>query len=141
MKKAVLLIVPAVLLLCLPACKNADLWDKIPADISVFIDRYYPNSELASYTPLKDSYIVRLDNGPGFTFDSSYSWTELDGYGMPLKQIMIYDQAPETLYDYLETIEAVDGVFVLSRNSVEYRAQLLDQTVVYTISSDKVTTE
>lgn len=132
------------ILLTLPlvvaGCTGADLWDSMPASIKAFIDLYYPNSEVASYVDGKDSYIVRLEDGPGFTFDSEMKWTRIDGYGMPLKEILIYDQAPEPLYNYLATINEQAGVFVLGRTAKEYQVQLLTDSLVYTIATGEVRT-
>lgn len=121
-------------------CKGADLWNAMPAEISAFIDLYYPNSEIDSYTKSSAGYSVRLDDGPGFVFDSGRNWTVIDGYGMPLKEIIIYDQTPASLYRYLETINAVAGVFVLARDAKEYQVKLLDDSLTYDIASEQVRT-
>lgn len=121
-------------------CKGADLWDAMPAEISAFIDLYYPNSEIDAYTKSDKGYSVRLDDGPGFAFDSERNWTSIDGYGMPLKEILIYDLTPAPLYRYLETIDATAGVFVLARDAREYRLKLLEDSLAYDIASEQVRT-
>ncbi len=128
----------AALAIFAAGCTGADLWDSVPSEARNFIDRYYPNSELSAYEKGKDSYTVELKDGPGFIFDSTNSWTSISGNGMPLKEVLIYDEAPGKLYDYLETIEETDGVFDMTRNSMTYTVTLLDSEIVYTIASGDV---
>lgn len=128
------------MLLFVSGCSGADFWDSMPAGIKSFIDLYYPNSEINSYAKGKDSYSVRLANGPGFEFNGDQHWTYINGYGLPLKQILVYDQTPGPLYDYLETIGAAAGVFTLARDEREYRLNLLQDSLVYTISTEQVRT-
>ena len=46
------------------SCKDADLWDELPTEISEFISQYYPNSGIDSFTDSSTTYHVRLSNGP-----------------------------------------------------------------------------
>lgn len=138
MKNIVKYIFIALISLELWSCQGADLWDQMPGEVKHFIDLYYPNSEIAEYSDTKNAYIVRLKNGPGFGFDTLCSWTWVNGYGMPIKEILIYDEVPEPLYTYLETFEQTGQVFILRRNSKIYEVSLLNDSLVYNISSEEV---
>lgn len=120
-------------------CHNSDLWSELPEDISHFISQYYPNSEVQSYTRNAGIYHVRLDDGPGLTFDSSYQWTDIDGYGMPLPQVLLFDQLPPKIYQYLQETDQLNAVFAVSRDSTEYALTLLDQNLRYDIASGELT--
>ncbi|MDE6276948.1 MAG: hypothetical protein K2M06_02460 [Muribaculaceae bacterium] len=129
----------AVLSLVAGGCTGADMWDSVPANIKTFIDYYYPNSELAEYSKDKSgSIVVELKDGPGFTFDRSGIWSDISGNGLPIKEILIYDQTPEPLYTYLEGIEAASGVFEMSRDAKEYHLTLLDSSLTYSIDTGAV---
>ena len=53
----------------LTACDHSELWDDLPYQITKFINQYYPNSELQSVSHSGNRYHVRIDDGPGMTFD------------------------------------------------------------------------
>lgn len=119
----------------LSGCHHAELWEELPPDISSFISQYFPNSELNSYTHTGTTYHVRIDDGPGLTFDADYKWTDINGYGMPLPQVLLFDQLPPKIYDYLQETEQLNAVFALSRDSARYTLTLLDQTLTYDIAT------
>lgn len=50
------------------ACDHSDLWSEMPGEVAEFINKYYPMSELQSYSHEGSTYHVRIDNGPGLTF-------------------------------------------------------------------------
>ena len=103
------------------------------------LTQYYPNSEVQSYTHNAGVYHVRLDDGPGLTFDSSYEWTDIDGYGMPLPQVLLFDQLPPKIYQYLQETGQLNAVFAVRRDSTEYALTLLDQNLRYDIASGELT--
>lgn len=121
------------------SCKDADLWDELPTEISEFISQYYPNSGIDSFTDSSTTYHVRLSNGPGITFDKNYHWEAINGYGMPLPQVLLFDQLPPALYQYIEETEELNEVFSIERNSKSYTIVLLDSTLHYYIETQAIT--
>ena len=123
----------------LASCSNSELWDKLPDKASTFINQYYPMSQLQAVTETDGSYHVRLDNGPGITFTSDGSWTAVNGYGLPLPQVMLFDQLPPRLYDYLQESENLNSVFSMERSSTKYVVELLTNTVTYDVATNTLT--
>ncbi len=121
-------------------CNNSnDLWNEVPQDIASFIDRYFPSSKLDSYVHSGTNYHVRIDDGPGLTFDASYSWIAIDGYGMPMPQVLLFDQLPPKLYEYLQGTQQLNSVFSMERDSEYYTLTLLDSSLRYTIETGEMT--
>ena len=121
-------------------CSGSDLYDDLPSEIASFVTEYFPNPDINSYTKTTDSYYVRIYNGPGLTFDTDYHWTEINGYGMPLPQVLLFDQLPPALYDYIQSAEWLDSVFAISRDSKEYIVVLLKSSLRYDIATATITT-
>ena len=128
------------LLLGASSCRNSDLWDEVPTPIAEFIDSYFPYSELVSVSDNGSTYHIRIDNGPGLTFASDYSWEAIDGYGMPLPQVLLFDQLPPKLYNYLQETNQLNGVFSIERNKEYYLVTLMDNTLKYVIETGELTT-
>lgn len=140
MKKLLLtIILPAVLVLC--ACHSNHYYDELPRPIAEFLSSYWADPDIESYSqPSADRYIVIIKNGPSLIFNGDYLWTEIDGNGLPLPQIVLYDQLPTDLYDYIESGSQLNQVFSLSRDPREYRVSLLDSNLVYDIQTRTVRT-
>lgn len=120
------------------ACENNDLWDKVPQNIAEFIDRYYPDSELESAADAGGVYHIRLKNGPGMTFNADGSWTDINGYGMPVVQVFLFDQLPPKLYNYLQETQQLNSVFIISRDKDYYSIDLLDSSLRFDIANDTI---
>lgn len=130
----------AIVLCSLPiSCDHSELWDEVPGEISEFINQYYPNSELVSVSHNGNNYHIRIDNGPGLSFDSDYRWVDINGYGMPLPQVLLFDQLPPRLYDYLQETEQLNAVFSMSRDGDKYSLTLLSSTLRFDASTGKLT--
>lgn len=128
------LYIPALLLAVitgLASCSHSDLWDELPQKVTNFINQYFPNSELQSVSTSTAGVTVRIDNGPGMSFDTDSEWTDINGYGMPLPQVLLYDQLPEKLYDYLQETENLGSVFQLSRKGKIYTVRLLNSSLTF----------
>lgn len=122
----------AMILLSMPtACDHSDLWNELPGEVTDFINQYFPNSELQSVSTAGGVYHVRIDDGPGLTFDSDKQWTDINGYGMPIPQVLLFDQLPPQLYSYLQETENLNSVFSISRDKDIYTLSLLDSTLTY----------
>lgn len=124
--------ITAALLCTLPsACDHSDLWNEVPGEISNFLNEYFPNSELVSVTHNSAGYHIRIDNGPGLAFDTEYKWVDINGYGMPLPQVLLFDQLPPRLYDYLQETQQLNAVFSMSRDGTQYTLTLLSSTLTF----------
>lgn len=123
----------------LTACDNDDNpWNNVPDNISEFIDRYYPNSALESATDTDGVYHIRLKNGPGMTFNADGSWTDINGYGMPIVQVFLFDQLPPKLYNYLQETQQLNSVFSITRNNDYYTLDLLESSLRFDIANDTI---
>lgn len=131
--------VMATIALSVTSCHNDEPLSEMPYKISQFVTQYFPNMGVSSFTESSDTYHVRLDNGPGLTFDKSYGWEVVNGYGMPLPQVLLFDQLPPALYSYLDETQTLDAVFTIERNSTTYTVVLLDSTLSYDIASGEIT--
>ena len=131
-------IVMLVVLFTLPACDHSELWDSLPEKITEFINQYFPNSELQSAGESSDIYHVRIADGPGMTFDSEGEWLAVDGYGMPLPQVLLFDQLPPAVYDYLQASEQLNSVFSISRDKGNYTVTLLNNNIYYDTDTGKL---
>lgn len=130
----------SVALLMMPsACSNDNLIDQVPQPITKFIAQYFPGYGVGQYEHTSDGYHIRLKNGPGMNFDSNYAWENVDGYGMPVPQVFLFDQTPPKLYSYLQGIEALNQVFSIARTSTTYSVTLLDSSLSYDIAREEIT--
>lgn len=122
------------------SCRNNDLWDEMPQPIALFISNYFPGNAINSYSDAGNTYHVRIDDGPGLTFDSGYKWIAIDGYGMPMPQVLLFDQLPPKLYGYLQDTDQLNEVFSMERDHVNYIVTLMDSTLKYVIETGELTT-
>lgn len=122
----------------LGACSN-DLWDEVPTPITSFIEQYFPGSGVKEYTPTDNSYKVKINNGATLVFNSEYLWTMIDGNGVRLPEVLIYNQLPPALFNYLQGIEQQSAVYSMSRDASYYKLTMEDTVISYEISSGKVT--
>lgn len=129
----------AILAAGLTNCSHSELWNEMPSDIASFVSHYFPNSELNSYSHSGNTYHVRIDDGPGLTFGANYAWIAIDGYGMPMPQVLLFDQLPPKLYDYLQETEQLNSVFSMERDKDYYTLTLLDSMLRYTIATGAMT--
>lgn len=121
------------------ACSDNEEYDKVPDPIIAFITQYWPNPIIEAYShPSANKYEVDIKNGPSLDFDGDYSWTEVDGEGLPLPQVFLYDQLPQPLYEYLEAGEYLNQVFEVERNSKTYTLDLLNIDLSYEIASGAI---
>lgn len=122
----------------LSSCGKDDEWGEVPREIANFIEQYYPGSAISSFSESDNTYHVRIKDGPGMTFGSDYSWIVVDGYGLPLPQVMLFDQLPPKLYGYLQDSQQLDSVFGMERDSSRYTLTMLNATLFYDIRSGEI---
>lgn len=136
---AVILMAVTAITGSLYGCKDNDLWGDLPTEISQFITQYFPGSDIDSYSESANTYHVRLKDGPGMTFNKSYDWEAINGYGMPLPEVLLFDQLPPALYSYLEETSNLGSVFTMERDKSSYTIVLLDSTLSYDIETEQIT--
>jgi len=127
----------ALLTVMLTACSNSDVWDDVPAKIATFLNRYYPNSQLASCNRNGGGWYVRIEDGPGLAFDHAYDWTMINGYGEIIPQMLLFDQLPPTLYQYLEETDVLNHVYALERDRKQYHVDITNTRITYDIATGK----
>jgi hypothetical protein len=120
------------------SCQNNDYYNQLPEQLTSFIAHYFPNTGVENYTHNNDKYVVVLKDGPGLTFSSSYAWIDINGNGAVLPQVLLFDQLPPAVYQYLQETEQLHSVFAISRSKTEYTIALLDTTLIYDISTDSL---
>ena len=138
MKKLYLYILLAVLSAAgISSCTTSE-WDSMPERIQIFIDKYFNSTNIESFSESNGHYVVVIRNGCALTFDSNYSWTIIDGRGGTLPQLLISDQLPEKLYNFLFNMEVTNRVYELDKTSTKISVKLTDTYVEYDISSQTV---
>lgn len=141
MKTLRLLFLALIAALSLSGCDHEE-YDKMPREIAAFISQYWPDPNIESCTqPNDDTWVIIVKNGPTLTFNGSYDWTSINGNGLPLPQVLLFDRLPGTLYRYLESGEMLGQVFSIERTPKLYTLRLLTQTVTYDIGSDTIKQE
>ncbi len=119
---------------------DGDGWDDMPPAISRFVSQYFPTQGIESVNELPDGgYRVKVNDSATLVFDSTPSWTSIDGNGSPLPALLIYDQLPQKLYDYLADTEQTSGVYSLSRDYKTYTVGLHDTTLIFNIQTGAIT--
>lgn len=132
-----LIILGAIILL--GAC-SSDASEELPSAVSQFTTQYFPGLGVKTYNELSDGgCVVELSGGPTLRFDSDYKWVDINGNGSKLPQVLMYDQLPPDLYDYLQATEQQADVYVVKRDRYFYKLTMLDTVLTYNISTGKVT--
>ncbi len=132
-------LVLAILVLPMAACEEDGYLDELPKKIATFVTQHYPGVEVKEYTVTVDTYHVRLAGGPGLTFDKDCNWLAVNGYGEALPQVMLFDNLPPALYEYLQTGSLTSEVLSMERTSRLYTLVLVDTTIYYDIDTGKIT--
>lgn len=133
-----LILIPLLFfLMIVGACSNS-VWDEVPSAITSFIEQYYPGSGVKSYSQNSDGYKVKITNGASLAFDTEYSWTFIDGNGVRLPEVLVYNQLPPALYNYLQGIEQQADVYAMNRDATYYKLTMHDTIIVYEIATGKI---
>lgn len=140
MKKLILVIIAAIASTVIyTSCHSNHYYDDLPQPIAVFLSDYWADPDIESYTqPSPQKYMVIIKNGPTLIFNEEFSWTDIDGNGLPLPEILLYDQLPPVLYDYIESGSLLNQVFTISRDARDYYVKLLDSDLTYDIQTQTV---
>lgn len=125
-------------IIVLGAC-SSNVWDEVPSPITSFVEQYYPGSGLSSYNQTDNGYQVKITNGATLSFDSDYSWTSIDGNGVHLPEVLVYNQLPPALFNYLQSVELQNSVYRMSRDAHFYKLTMENTVITYDIATGKVT--
>lgn len=138
--KKIFLSIFTVVLTMLYSCQSSEIYNELPSSIESFISEYWPNPDIESFSVTADGgYTVTVKNAITASFDKDYSWTDINGDGMPLPQMFLSDQIPDKLYEYLESVSALNEVFRVSRSATTYDVTLLNSALEYNKSTGEIT--
>ena len=134
-----LLFFSLIMLAVISGC-SSDASDELPGTVSKFITQYFPDMGVKSYqTSASGNSVVVMSGGPTIMFDKDERWTEIDGNGSVLPEVLMYDELPPELYSYLQSTEQQNGVYELKRDKYYYKLTMLDTVLTYDIATGKVT--
>ena len=130
------------LCMAVTACQSGDDFDKMPQSVMKFVTQYWPNPAVTLCQQNDDgTWLIEIKNGPTLTFNSSEQWQTVNGNGVPVPQVLLFDRLPSKLYDYLENGEYLDEVFEIVKSPREIMLQLHRSKVYYTIENENIRQE
>lgn len=138
-RKLGLLLVVMFTTAAIGGCSDDDSFDELPTPIAKFVAQYFPGSGVSEFTTTDTSYHVKLKDGPGMTFSREYKWETINGYGEVLPQVLLFDQLPPAMYEYIQGNGLLQNAMSMERNSKQYTLVLLDTMVYYDIATGKIT--
>ncbi len=123
----------------LVACgDDNDYTGNVPTQIQEFVSEYFPDQAISDYSDNGSVYRVKLHNSAAISFDDNYKWLSVNGYGNTLPQMFLFDQLPPALFSYIQEMQAVEGVYSVTRDSASYTVSLINSTVTYDIKTGVV---
>ncbi|WP_302613593.1 PepSY-like domain-containing protein [uncultured Bacteroides sp.] len=125
-------------IIILGACSD-NVWNELPSPLTSFIERYYPGSGVSQFMQDDNCYKVKINNGATLIFDSEYNWLSIDGNGVRLPEVIVYDEVPPALFSYLQGTAQQGSVYRMRRDKNYYKLTMEDTVITYDISSGKVT--
>lgn len=131
-------VTPVVALLASCSDSESDEAEALPGEIKSFIARYFPNSAISSCSISPTTYHVSISEGPGLTFGHNCQWEAVNGYGVALPQVFLFDQMPPALYQYLEAMSQLGDVMSVVRDSSVISIELSDGRILYDIDKDTI---
>lgn len=139
MKAKNLIYVLLLSLLIITGACSSTAWDEMPRPVADFTARYFPGQAVKSYDETGNGCRVTIRNGASIDFDKNYLWTVIDGNGNRLPQMLIYDQMPPALFQYLSETHADRDVYKVERTADTYIVTLADTYLTYDVSTARVT--
>lgn len=136
--KRILYLLLLPLLIGLTACDSDDV-DGVPSEIGRFVSHYWPGTAISSCEKTMGGYAVRVKNGPSLVFNSAYKWISISGNGQSLPAVLLFDQLPPALYEYLQDMEATGNVRVISDQAKEVIVTLPALTIHYDKATGDIT--
>lgn len=136
-----ILLILTVILAPLVGCSNSNDQNQIPQPIVEFCSEYYPLQSVENFGFNGTVYHIRLENGAGLSFNSSYNWIAVNGYGEVLPEMFLFDNLPPTMYQYLQEMSLTGSVYAVTRDKSMYNVSLSDSSVTYDIATGHITTD
>ncbi len=121
----------------LSSCSSSDI-DEMPQTLQTFVTQYWPNVSVSSYSDQNGTQVVKLQDSATLTFNSDNRWTDINGNGATIPAQLLFDQLPETLYNYLVTLEATTEVYRLHRDSSDITVTLHASILTYDIATQTI---
>lgn len=137
-RNALVSIALVIVIMMMGACGN-NAWDELPSTITKFVSEYFPFGEVKSYSVDDSGSTVQIKNGATLKFDNDYQWTDVNGNGWLLPVQFLYDQLPQTLYEYLESIEQQGVVYRVRRTPTQITVELHDSEIQYDRTTETIT--
>jgi hypothetical protein len=110
MTRAALVMAVMVVGAMVGGCGTA-MWDEVPGRIQEFIAQYWPGSTVSAYDVVDGEYHVTIKDGASLVFDSKYNWLLINGNGVAIPSILIYDEMPH-IYTYLLARELTHDLMI-----------------------------
>lgn len=121
------------------SCRGTDEYSELPRPIAHFISLYWPNPEVSNFTQSDEStYEVYVKNGPTLKFNSDYEWISINGNGVSLPEVLLYDCLPDRLYSYLTSLSLLADCFSIERTPQIYTLTMLNFNVTYDITTGTI---
>lgn len=120
-------------------CNSNSTWDELPSEISQFISRYFPEQGVSDFGESDGIYHVKIRGGAALSFNREYQWTTINGYGSTLPQMLLFDQLPPALYEYIQSLGALEQVYSLHRDPSSISVSLLSSTLTYDRRTARIT--
>lgn len=136
----IMAILVSLMALALESCSNNDdeAYNSMPDKVKQFVARYYPGYGVKSYTTSGDVVHLRLDNGPGITFDKDLNLEGVNGYGTTLPQVLLFDMLPPAMFDYLQSTDELNDVFAMTFTADDVTVELMSSRIVYDVKTAKI---
>lgn len=133
---------PIVLLGLLGFCACSEsVFSELPKKVAMFIEQYYPQATVESYSEENGLRRVDLDKSATFVFNSDDEWVSVNGNGVPIPAEFTLDEFPETLYDYLDSTMATADVYSVSRERGLWTVVLTNQVIHYDQTSGRLSVD
>lgn len=134
-----------IAIVLLMACSHS-YNDELPRVISQFVNQYYPNSAVSSYNENSEGdYYVAIRNGATMTFNSQQQWTSVNGNGVVIPSVFLFNELP-LVYNYLEARDQQSDLLAIRRDArsivMTFRDFMLkctaDQQDIHYVTADEV---
>lgn len=122
----------------LNACSSSVDPDNLPAPVRTFVLKYFQDQPIASWSDVNTNYQVNMKNGATLVFDPKGAWVAVNGNGSPLPEMMMRDELPAALFQYLEANGAAAGVYSMIRNAQTYKLTMRTTVITYTIATGDI---
>lgn len=135
MRKIFYFLLTTVAMTIFAGCQSDNEPEFLPEEITQFMQFYFAGESFTS-TATDSGYTITVHDGATIKFNTDNQWTDINGNGVPLNDMLIYNILPNPLYGYTQEMEATDGVYRVTRLMSVYTVYFLDSSVSYDASTD-----